>query len=69
MVAADDADFGVQGVEKLQRHTAARTDADADHAAVEQAVLADPAMQRHLEHKTVHKVIIVPGRLVNVVAG
>ena len=43
--------------------------ADADHADVEQAVLADPAMQRHLEGKTVRKVIIVPGRLVNVVAG
>ncbi|MCL4526957.1 MAG: leucine--tRNA ligase [Gammaproteobacteria bacterium] len=43
--------------------------ADADHADVERAVLADPAMQRHLEDKTVRKVIIVPGRLVNVVAG
>ncbi len=43
--------------------------ADADHADVEQAILADPAMQRHLEGKTVRKVIIVPGRLVNVVAG
>jgi leucyl-tRNA synthetase len=43
--------------------------ADADNASVEQTVLADPAMQRHLEDKTVRKVIIVPGRLVNVVAG
>ncbi|WP_291524685.1 leucine--tRNA ligase [Acidithiobacillus sp.] len=43
--------------------------ADADHASVEQTVLAHPAMQHHLEGKTVRKVIIVPGRLVNVVAG
>jgi len=43
--------------------------ADADHASVEQTVLAHPAMQRHLEGKRVRKVIIVPGRLVNVVAG
>ncbi|MBU2851939.1 leucine--tRNA ligase [Acidithiobacillus ferrivorans] len=43
--------------------------ADADNASVEQRVLADPAMQHHLEGKTVRKVIIVPGRLVNVVAG
>ena len=42
---------------------------DADHADVERAILADPAMQRHLEGKTVRKMIIVPGRLVNVVAG
>ncbi|OCB02545.1 leucine--tRNA ligase [Acidithiobacillus ferrivorans] len=43
--------------------------ADADNTSVEQRVLADPAMQHHLEGKTVRKVIIVPGRLVNVVAG
>ncbi|MCK9189165.1 leucine--tRNA ligase [Acidithiobacillus sp.] len=43
--------------------------ADADHASVERTILANPAMQRHLEGKSVRKVIIVPGRLVNVVAG
>ncbi|MBU2829673.1 leucine--tRNA ligase [Acidithiobacillus ferriphilus] len=42
---------------------------DADNASIEQTVLVDPAIQRHLEGKTVRKVIIVPGRLVNVVAG
>ncbi|MBE7567010.1 leucine--tRNA ligase [Acidithiobacillus thiooxidans] len=41
----------------------------ADNKAIEKAVLASPAMQRHLEGKTVRKVIVVPGRLVNLVLG
>jgi leucyl-tRNA synthetase len=42
---------------------------EADNNAIEKAVLASPAMQRHLEGKTVRKVIVVPGRLVNLVLG
>ena len=43
--------------------------ADADQAAVEKAALADVNVARFLEGKTVRKVIVIPGRLVNVVAG
>jgi len=41
--------------------------ADADAKAVEAAALADENVQRHMEGKAVAKVIVVPGRLVNVV--
>ncbi|MDR3363076.1 MAG: leucine--tRNA ligase [Desulfovibrio sp.] len=43
--------------------------AEADKAALEQAALADPAVKRHTEHLTIRKVIVVPGKLVNIVAG
>ena len=42
--------------------------ADADNAALEQAALAEPNVAKHIEGKTVRKVIVVPGKLVNVVA-
>ncbi len=42
---------------------------DADRAAVEAAALASRRVQAHLEGATVRKVIVVPGRLVNIVAG
>ncbi len=41
--------------------------ADADNAAIEQAALADDQVQRFIGDKTVRKVIVVPGKLVNVV--
>ncbi len=41
--------------------------ADADRAAIEAAALADENVQRFTEGKNVVKVIVVPGRLVNVV--
>ena len=40
---------------------------DADRAEVERAALADAAVARHLEGKRVQRVIVVPGRLVNIV--
>jgi leucyl-tRNA synthetase len=43
--------------------------ADADRAEVESATLASAAVQRFTEGMQVRKVIVVPGRLVNVVAG
>ena len=43
--------------------------ADADSRAVEAAALADANVQRFIEGKAVRKVIVVPGRLVNVVIG
>ncbi|MCS4505001.1 leucine--tRNA ligase [Arhodomonas aquaeolei] len=42
--------------------------ADADNDTIESAALADENVQRFTEGKTVRKVIVVPGRLVNVVA-
>ncbi|MBU1214014.1 MAG: leucine--tRNA ligase [Gammaproteobacteria bacterium] len=41
---------------------------DADKASIEQLALAHEAVQRHLEGASAKKVIVVPGRLVNVVA-
>ncbi len=43
--------------------------ADADAATAEATALADPAAARWLEGKTVRKVIVVPGRIVNIVVG
>ena len=42
--------------------------ADADKAAVEAAALANDNVQRFIEGVTVRKVIVVPNKLVNVVA-
>ena len=36
---------------------------------VEKTALADPAAAKWLEGKTVRKVIVVPGKIVNVVVG
>jgi leucyl-tRNA synthetase len=41
---------------------------DADAATVEAAALATPKVKEQLDGKTVRKVIVVPGRLVNIVA-
>ncbi len=43
--------------------------ADADEQVVREAAMNDPNVARSLEGKTVRKVIVVPGRLVNVVVG
>ncbi|MDP2239652.1 MAG: leucine--tRNA ligase [Burkholderiales bacterium] len=40
---------------------------DADRAAIENIVMADPAVQKHISGQPVKKVIVVPGRLVNIV--
>jgi leucyl-tRNA synthetase len=41
--------------------------AGADKAAVEQAALADENVQRFIEGQVVAKIIVVPGKLVNIV--
>ena len=41
--------------------------ADASNEVIESQALADEAAQRHLEGKTVAKVVVVPGRLINIV--
>jgi leucyl-tRNA synthetase len=43
--------------------------ADAPHAELERFALADPQVQRFIDGKPVRKVIVVPGKLVNVVSG
>ncbi len=40
---------------------------DADRATIENIVMADPAVQKHISGQPVKKVIVVPGRLVNIV--
>ncbi len=42
--------------------------ANADNAAIEEIALADGKVQNFVEGKTIRKIIVVPGRLVNVVA-
>ena len=44
-----------------------RVAASADRAAIEQAALANPNAQRHTDGQAIKKVIVVPGRLVNIV--
>ena len=41
---------------------------DCDKAAAEAAALADPAVQRVLEGKAPKKIVVVPNRIVNIVA-
>jgi len=41
--------------------------ADATRETIEQAALADEQVQRFLEGKSVKKVVVVPGRLINFV--
>jgi leucyl-tRNA synthetase len=43
--------------------------AGVDKAAMEQAAMADPQVQRHLAGLTIRKVVVVPGKLVNIAAG
>lgn len=46
-----------------------KVNADADAKTVEQAVRADSTIKSLLEGKTVRKVIVVPGKIVNIVTG
>ncbi|MFQ3587367.1 MAG: leucine--tRNA ligase [Fimbriimonadaceae bacterium] len=43
--------------------------ASASDAELEEAALASPKVQAHIDGKTVRKVVVVPGKLVNVVVG
>ena len=40
---------------------------DADRAAIEQAAQTEPNVQRFVEGRPIRKIVIVPGKLVNVV--
>jgi leucyl-tRNA synthetase len=50
-----------------KRRSDVRVPRDADSKAIETIVLADPAVQKHVSGQPVKKVVVVPGRLVNVV--
>ena len=45
-----------------------RVAAEADRKTIETLAIADPGVQRHVEGKAIRKVVVVPGRLVNIVA-
>jgi leucyl-tRNA synthetase len=62
----DEVEIAVQVLGKVRSKITAP--ADADENALETAALADPRIQELLAGKTVRKVIVVKGRLVNIVA-
>ena len=63
----DSVELIVQVNGKLRGKISVRTDADDD--AIREAGLSEPNVRNHVEDKTIRKVIIVPGRLVNIVVG
>jgi leucyl-tRNA synthetase len=62
---SDMAEIVVQVNGKLRGRVSVAVDADRD--AIGQQALADPNVQRFIEGKEVRKIIVVPGRLVNIV--
>ena len=51
-----------------KRRSEIMVDADCDRATIEAQALADEMVRKHLDGKAVAKVVVVPGRLVNIVA-
>lgn len=66
MLVDDEREIPVQILGKLRAKV--MMPADLDQKAMEEAALADERIAKLLEGKTVRKVIVVPGRLVNIVA-
>ena len=66
LLAKDEIVLGVQVNGKRRAEIAVA--ADADNATVEQAALSDEGVKRHIDGKTVRKIVVVPGRVVNIVA-
>jgi len=62
----DSLELAVQVNGKLRSQITVAADADKD--SVEKTALADDNVMRHIDGKTIRKVIVVPGKLVNVVA-
>ena len=65
-LVADTVEYPVQVNGKVRSHVTVAADAGRD--VVEQAALADEKVQTFLAGATPKKVIVVPGRLVNIVA-
>ena len=61
----DEVEMVVQVNGRLRGHI--QVPVDADRAQIEQAALADENVRRFTDGQTIKKVIIVPGRLVNIV--
>ena len=66
MLVDDTVEIPVQILGKLRSKI--QVAADADSETMEQAALADERIMELIEGKTVRKVVVVPGRLVNIVA-
>jgi leucyl-tRNA synthetase len=66
LLARDEITIGVQVNGK--RRAEIRVAPDAAKDTVEQAALSDEAVQRHIDGKTIRKIVVVPGRIVNIVA-
>ena len=66
LLTSDQVVLGVQVNGK--RRAELEIDADADKETIEKAALSMEAVTRHIEGKTVRKVVVVPGRIVNIVA-
>ncbi len=66
MLVDDTVEVPVQVMGKVRSRIVVAADADA--AAMEAAALADERIRELIEGKTVRKVVVIPGRLVNVVA-
>ena len=66
MLSDDTVEVPVQVLGKVRSKIMVRADADAK--TMEAAALADEKIQQFIDGKTVRKVIVVPGRLVNIVA-
>ncbi|MCC6285817.1 MAG: class I tRNA ligase family protein [Phycisphaerales bacterium] len=62
----DDVEIAVQ-IQGKVRHRL-RVPVGAEPGAIEAMVMADPEVQKHLDGKSVKKVVVVPGRMVNIVA-
>lgn len=65
LLVADTVEYMVQVNGKLRGRIA--VPAEADKAAVEAAAVADENVQRHIDGKPLRRVIVVPGKLVNLV--
>ncbi|MGQ0627427.1 MAG: leucine--tRNA ligase [Phycisphaerales bacterium] len=67
LAADDQVEIPVQVLGKLRARI--MLPAGCDAKAMEAAALASPEVQKHLEGKAIKKVIVVPGKLVNLVVG
>jgi len=66
LLAKDEIVLGVQVNGK--RRAEITVPAEADNKTVEEAALSDADVKRHIDGKTVRKVVVVPKRIVNIVA-
>ncbi|MCP4067441.1 MAG: hypothetical protein GY741_04085 [Phycisphaeraceae bacterium] len=66
MLKDDSIEVPVQVLGKVRSRITVAADADA--ATLEAAALADERIRELVEGKTIRKVVVVPGKLVNVVA-